>query len=49
MTVLSRDGESGFTLSPEEEAELLMSIAEADRGDTISLEEVLEKLVRRCG
>ena len=31
VTVLARDGENGFTLSPEEEAELLLSIAEADR------------------
>jgi len=47
VTVLSRDEESGFTLSPEEEAELLLSIAEADRGETISAEEVLERLRRR--
>lgn len=49
MTVLARDGEHGFTLSPEEEAELLLSIAEADRGETISAEEVLAKLARRRG
>jgi len=47
VTVLSRDEESGFTLSPEEEAELLLSIAEADRGETVSAEEVLERLRRR--
>ena len=47
VTVLSRDSENGFTLSPEEEAELLLSIAEADRGETISSEEVLAKLARR--
>jgi hypothetical protein len=47
VTVLARDDESGFTLSPAEEAELLLSIAEADRGETISAEEVLEKLARR--
>jgi hypothetical protein len=47
VTVLSRDGEKGFTLSPEEEAELLLAIAEADRGETISSEEVLAKLARR--
>ena len=47
VTVLSRDEQSGFTLSPEEEAELLLSIAEADRGETISAEEVLERLRRR--
>ena len=46
---LARDGENGFTLSPEEKAELLLSIAEADRGETISAEEVLAKLARRRG
>lgn len=46
VTVLARDDESGFTLSAEEEAELLLSIAEADRGETVSAEEVLEKLAR---
>jgi hypothetical protein len=47
VTVLARDSENGFTLSSEEEAELLLSIAEADRGETISAEEVLAKLARR--
>lgn len=47
VTVLARDNEGGFSLSPEEESELLLSIAEADRGETLSAEEVLEKLVRR--
>jgi len=49
VTVLARDGENGFTLSPEDEAELLLSIAEADRGETFSAEEVLAKLARRRG
>jgi hypothetical protein len=49
VTVLARDEESGFTLSPEEEAELLLSIAEADRGEMVSAEEVLERLRRRRG
>ena len=49
VTVLARDEENGFTLSPEEEAELLLSIDEADRGETISGEEVLAKLARRHG
>lgn len=49
VTVLARDGERGFTLSPEEEAELLLSIAEADRDETISAEDVLERLTRRYG
>ena len=47
VTVLARDGDGGFTLSPEEEAELLLSIAEADRGETVSAGEVLAKLARR--
>ena len=49
VTVLARDDESGFMLSPEEESELLLSIAEADRGETVSAEELLEKLGRRRG
>jgi hypothetical protein len=49
VTVLARDDEGGITLSPEEEAELLLSIAEADRGETIPAEEVLERLARRRG
>lgn len=49
VTVLARDDEDGFTLSPEEEAELLLSIAEADRDETISAEELLAKLARRHG
>ena len=47
VTVLAQDKEKGFTLSAEEEAELLLSIAEADRGETISAEEVLERLAHR--
>ena len=49
VTVLARDDDGGFTLTPEEEAELLLSIAEADRGETIPAEEVLAKLARRHG
>lgn len=49
VTVLARDDEGGFNLTPEEEAELLLSIAEADRGETIPAEEVLAKLARRHG
>jgi hypothetical protein len=46
---LARDSEVGFTLSPDQESELLLSIAEADRSETMSAEEVLEKLARRRG
>lgn len=47
VTVLSREAEGTFELTPEEEAELLLSIAEADRGEMVSGEEVLESLPRR--
>ena len=47
VTVLAKDDESAFTLSAEEEAELLLSIAEADRGETVSAEEVLARLAHR--
>ena len=49
VTVLARDEEGGITLAPEEEADLLLAIAEADRGETVSAEEVLAKLARRHG
>ncbi len=49
VTVLARDDEGGFDLTREEEAELLLSIAEADRWETVSAEEVLAKLARRRG
>ena len=47
VTVLAREGSESFELSPDEENELLLSIAEADRGDTLSADEVLESLRRR--
>jgi hypothetical protein len=46
VTVLARDREETFVLSPDEESELLISIAEADRGDTIAGEELLNSLPR---
>jgi hypothetical protein len=49
VTALAKDEEGGVTLTPEEEAELLLAIAEADRGETVSAEEVLAKLARRHG
>ena len=49
VTVLAPDTERGFTFSPEEEAEILRSMAEADRGDTVPAEDVLAKLGRRHG
>jgi hypothetical protein len=49
VTVLARDDEGGLDLTPEQEAELLLSIAEADRDETVSADEVLAKLARRRG
>lgn len=40
VTVLMPEPEDEIHLSPEEEAELLEAIAEADRGETISAEEL---------
>ena len=47
VTVLANDDDGSFGLTPEREQELLLSIAEADRGETVSAEEVLAKLARR--
>jgi len=47
--VLAKDDDGSLELTPEQEAELLLSIAEADRGETVSAEEVLAKLVHRRG
>ena len=49
VTVLARDEEDAVSLTPEEEAELLLAIAEADRGELVSAEEVLAKLAHRHG
>lgn len=46
-TVLARDEDGSFTLTREQEAELLLSIAEADRGETVTAEEVLTQVARR--
>jgi hypothetical protein len=49
VTVLAQDEPEGVTLGPAEESELLLAIAEADRGEMVSAEEVLAKLARRHG
>jgi hypothetical protein len=41
VTVLARDADESFDLDEEAEAELLLSLAEADRGELIPAEEVL--------
>ena len=46
VTVLTQEPEEEVQLSPEEEAELLEAIAEADRGETISAEELFARLDR---
>ena len=46
VVVLTREVEDTVELSQEEEAELLEAIAEADRGETISAEELFARLDR---
>lgn len=46
VTILAREADETFEVPPELEAELLESIAQADRGETISAEEMLERLRR---
>jgi len=48
VTVLLRDDDESFDLTPEEEAELLASIADVEGGKFISGDELLERL-RRFG
>ena len=48
VTVVLRDEDEAFDLTPEEEDELLESIAEIERGEFVSGEQVLERL-RRAG
>ncbi len=47
VTVLVPDGDDTFELSPEDEAELLSAIAEADRGNTVDAASVIASLPRR--
>ena len=46
VTILVREAEETFEVPPELEAELLESIAEADRGEAISAAEMVERLRR---
>jgi hypothetical protein len=46
VTVLTRDIEPAVRLSPEEEAELLDALDEADREEGISAEELYDRLRR---
>ena len=46
VTILAREADETFEVPPELEAELLASIAEADRGDTITADALVERLRR---
>jgi hypothetical protein len=46
VTVIAGEWDAPAELSPEEEAELAESIAEADRGEVISAAELLRRLSR---
>jgi hypothetical protein len=47
VTILARETEETFEVPADLEPELLASIAEADRGETLSADELIERLVRR--
>ena len=46
VTVIADEPETSLELTPEQEAELAESIAEADRGDVLSAAELLRRLSR---
>ena len=46
VTVVLRDNEEAFELTPEEEDELLDSITQIERGEFVSGEQLLERLRR---
>lgn len=46
VTILTHESDEEVRLTPAEEAELLEAIAEADRGETISAEELFARLDR---
>lgn len=48
VTVVLREDEEAFDLTPEEEDELLESIAQIERGEFVTGEQLLERL-RRLG
>ena len=47
VTLIALDGEETFEVSPELEAILLESIAQGERGETISADELLSELRSR--
>jgi hypothetical protein len=46
VTILAREADETFEVPPELEAELSASIAEADRGETITADELIDRLRR---
>lgn len=44
VTVVTRGADEGFLLTPQQEDELLAAMAEIDRGETVSLDELLASL-----
>lgn len=44
VTVIAQDDDDTFDVTPEEERELLAAIAEAERGELVSWEELREQL-----
>ncbi|HET8832680.1 MAG TPA: hypothetical protein VFN86_11440 [Casimicrobiaceae bacterium] len=48
VTVLTPEPSGEVQLTPEEEAELLKAMAEVDRGETISAEELFARLDQRA-
>lgn len=46
VTVVAIEGDESFTLSSEDEATLLAAMAEGDRGDVVSIEELFRHLER---
>lgn len=48
VTVVAREADETFDVSPEEEKALLAAMAQADRGEVVSWEELREQL-RRYG
>jgi hypothetical protein len=46
VTVIAGEADIPFELSPEDEAALAEAIAEAERGDVVTAEELLRRLTR---
>jgi hypothetical protein len=44
VTILAREADETFGVPPDREAELLESIAQADRGEMIPADELIERL-----